>query len=107
MGAHICVCPNHSVGRITPMETRAHAALAGTFGYELDITKLTEEEKTKAIAFNRDYHKYNDLIREGDYYRICLLYTSGRGRLFVSAEIEPDRRFHDRQVMDIRHKGPS
>lgn len=71
MGAHICVCPNHSVGRITPMETRAHAALAGTFGYELDITKLTEEEKTKAIAFNRDYHKYNDLIREGDYYRIA------------------------------------
>lgn len=33
--------------------------------------KLTEEEKTKAIAFNRDYHKYNDLIREGDYYRIA------------------------------------
>ena len=31
----------------------------------------------------------------------------GRGRLFVSAEIETDRRFHDRQVMDIRHKGPS
>ncbi len=71
MGAHICVCPNHSVGRITPMETRAHVALAGTFGYELDITKLTEEEKKKAAGFNRDYHKYNDLIREGDYYRIA------------------------------------
>lgn len=31
----------------------------------------------------------------------------GRRRLFVPAEIEPDRRFHDRQVMDIRHKVPS
>lgn len=71
MGAHICVCPNHSVGRVTPMETRAHVALAGTFGYELDITKLSEEEKAKAAAFNREYHKYNDLIREGDYYRIA------------------------------------
>ncbi len=71
MGAHVCVCPNHSVGRVTPMETRAHVALAGTFGYELDITKLSEEEKAKAAAFNREYHKYNDLIREGDYYRIA------------------------------------
>lgn len=71
MGAHVCVCPNHSVGRVTPMETRAHVALAGTFGYELDITKLSEEEKQKAILFNQEYHKYNDLVREGDYYRIA------------------------------------
>lgn len=71
MGAHVCVCPNHSVGRVTPMETRAHVALAGTFGYELDITKLSEEEKQNAIVFNQEYHKYNDLVREGDYYRIA------------------------------------
>lgn len=71
MGAHICACPNHSVGRTTPIETRAHVALAGTFGYELDLTKLTEEEKKKATAFNQEYHKYNDLIREGDYYRLA------------------------------------
>ena len=71
MGAHICVCPNHSVGRVTPMETRANVALAGTFGYELDITKLTDAEKEKAARFNRMYHALNDLIREGDYYRIA------------------------------------
>lgn len=71
MGAHICVCPNHSVGRVTPMETRAHVALAGTFGYELDVTKLSEEEKEKAVGFNQEYHKYNELVREGDYYRIA------------------------------------
>ena len=53
------------------METRAHVALAGTFGYELDLTKLTEEEKKKATAFNQEYHKYNDLVREGDYYRLA------------------------------------
>ncbi len=71
MGAHICVCPNHSVGRNTPMETRAHVALAGTFGYELDLTKLSEEDKEKAVVFNKEYHKYNDVVREGDYYRIA------------------------------------
>lgn len=77
MGAHICVCPNHSVGRVTPMETRANVALAGTFGYELDITRLTEEEKQKAAGFNQMYHKYNDLVREGDYYRIASYRENG------------------------------
>lgn len=78
MGAHICVCPNHSVGRVTPMETRAHVALAGTFGYELDITKLSEEEKEKAVVFNQEYHRYNDLIREGEYYRVASYRENGR-----------------------------
>ena len=77
MGAHVCVCPNHSVGRVTPMETRAYVALAGTFGYELDITKLTEEEKEKAIGFNQLYHRYNDLVREGEYYRIASYRENG------------------------------
>ena len=71
MGAHVCVCPNHSVGRVTPLETRANVALAGTFGYELDITKMTAEEKEKVISFNRQYHQYHALMREGDYYRIA------------------------------------
>lgn len=71
MGAHVCVCPNHSVGRVTPIETRANVALAGTFGYELDITKMDEAEKEKVSVFNRQYHKYNPLIREGEYYRIA------------------------------------
>lgn len=77
MGAHICVCPNHSVGRTTPLETRGNVALAGTFGYEMDLTKLTEEEKETASYFNRQYHKYNALIREGDYYRIASYRENG------------------------------
>ena len=71
MGAHVCVCPNHSVGRVTPLETRANVALAGTFGYELDITKLSEEEKQQIADFNREYHRFNEVYREGDYYRIA------------------------------------
>ena len=71
MGAHVCVCPNHTTGRITPMETRANVAIMGTFGYELDITKLTEGEKEQVAIFNKMYHKYNAIYREGDYYRIA------------------------------------
>ncbi|MDC7288058.1 alpha-galactosidase [Blautia schinkii] len=71
MGAHISDCPNHSVGRSTPFETRGHVALAGTFGYELDITKISEQDRRMIPEQVRMYHKYHELIREGDYYRIA------------------------------------
>lgn len=71
MGAHVSACPNHTVGRVTPFETRAHVALAGTFGYELDVTKLSPEEKAQIPGQVALYHKYNALYREGDYYRIA------------------------------------
>ncbi|MCR5154684.1 MAG: alpha-galactosidase [Lachnospiraceae bacterium] len=74
MGAHVSACPNHTVGRVTPFETRGRVALAGTFGYELDVTKLTEEEKNMIPEQVKTYHKYNDLVREGDYYRIASTY---------------------------------
>ena len=71
MGAHVSVCPNHTVGRNTPFETRGYVALAGTFGYELDITKLTDEDKAMVKLQTVMYHKFNDLVRDGDYYRIA------------------------------------
>ena len=70
MGAHVSVCPNHTVGRVTPFTTRGHVALAGTFGYELDITKLPEEERKLIPEQTAMYHKYHELIRDGEYYRI-------------------------------------
>ena len=70
IGAHVSVCPNHSVGRSTPFRTRGYVALFGTFGYELDISKLSEEELDIVREQTQMYHCYNDLIRRGDYYRI-------------------------------------
>ena len=71
MGAHVSDCPNHTVGRVTPFETRGIVALAGTFGYELDITKIPEEDRAMIPEQVAMYHKYNDLVRNGDYYRIA------------------------------------
>ena len=71
MGAHVSDCPNHGVGRVTPFETRGHVALAGTFGYELDITKISEEDRRMIPEQTKMYHKYHELVREGDYYRIA------------------------------------
>lgn len=71
MGAHVSDCPNHTVGRVTPFSTRGNVALAGTFGYELDITKISEEDRAQIPEQVAMYHKYNDLVRNGDYYRIA------------------------------------
>lgn len=71
IGAHVADCPNHTVGRTTPFETRGHVALAGTFGYELDVTRILEEDRKMIPEQVAMYHKYNDLVREGDYYRVA------------------------------------
>ena len=71
MGAHVSVCPNHVVGRVTPFKTRGYVALSGTFGYELDITKLPQEERALIPHQVELYKKYSDLVRTGDYWRIA------------------------------------
>ncbi|MFP3471533.1 alpha-galactosidase, partial [Micrococcus sp. SIMBA_144] len=46
MGAHVSAVPNHQVKRITSLETRANVAYFGAFGYELDVTKMSDAELT-------------------------------------------------------------
>lgn len=70
MGAHISVCPNHQTGRSVSYEFRETLALGGTFGYELDITRFTEEDDAVVRKQVADYHRFNDLVREGRFYRI-------------------------------------
>ncbi len=71
MGAHVSDCPNHILNRVTPFSTRGNVALAGTFGYELDITKIAEEDREQIPGQVEQYHKYNHLVQSGDYYRIA------------------------------------
>ena len=70
MGAHVSAVPNHQVKRMTSLDTRGNVAYFGMFGYELDITKMTEEEKEivkKQIAFYKDHR---ELIQKGTFYRL-------------------------------------
>lgn len=71
IGAHVSVCPNHAVGRNTPFKTRGYVALSGTFGYELDITKLSSQDRKMIPHQIELYKKYSDIIRNGDYWRIA------------------------------------
>ncbi len=64
MGAHVSACKRTGLG------TRAAVAMWGTFGYELDPCKLTDEEKTVIKAQISDYHKYYNVIHYGELYRL-------------------------------------
>ena len=70
IGAHVSACPNHQTGRTAPFGTRAAVAMAGTFGYELDPAKLSEEEQEEIRKQISRFHEVEDLVREGDYYRL-------------------------------------
>lgn len=70
VGAHVSACPNHQTGRSTPLGTRALVAMAGTFGYELDPGSLCEEEREQIKQQISRFHRYYDLIQNGDYYRL-------------------------------------
>ena len=70
VSAHVSVCPNHQNHRVTPFKTRGICAMQGTFGYELDLSKMTDEEKKMAgeqIAFFKEHGR---LFQFGDYYRL-------------------------------------
>ena len=70
MGSHVSASPNHQTNRVTPIETRADVAYFGTFGYELDLLKLSEEEKAEVrrqIAFMKEKR---ELIQKGTFYRL-------------------------------------
>ena len=70
VGSHVSAIPNHQTGRRTPLAARGVVAMAGSFGYEMDLNLLTEDEKEAVKAQVEDYKKYYDLIHNGDYYRL-------------------------------------
>lgn len=70
MGSHVSAVPNHQLGRITPLDTRANVAYFGTFGYELDLNRLSEKEQEEVkqqIAFMKEYR---ELFQFGTFYRL-------------------------------------
>lgn len=70
VGAHVSAVPNHQNGRTTPLKTRANLAMAGSFGYELDLNRLSEEEKRQISIYNQEFKELWPLIHNGDYYRL-------------------------------------
>ena len=81
VGAHVSAVPNHQTGRVTPIKTRATVAMSGTFGYELDLNLISDEEKQLVKEQIKICKKYWNLIHEGLYYRL----TNPMGQVEVAA----------------------
>ncbi|WEK55552.1 MAG: alpha-galactosidase [Candidatus Cohnella colombiensis] len=70
MGAHVSAVPNHQVNRITSLKTRGDVAMSGNFGYELDLTQMSEEEKTEVKRQVKQYKEIRHLVQFGQFYRL-------------------------------------
>lgn len=70
MSCHVSACPNHQTHRTTPFETRGAVASLGATGYELDLTKLSDEEKEQVKAQIKNYKRIDELVLKGDLYRL-------------------------------------
>ena len=71
MGSHVSAVPNHQLLRTTPLETRANVAYFGTFGYELDLNLLSEQELEmvrRQVCFMKENRKLIQV--DGDLYRL-------------------------------------
>ena len=64
MGAHVSACDRTGYG------TKCNVARWGTFGLELDPTKLTDEETEIIRNQIKDYHRNYELVNRGDLYRL-------------------------------------
>ena len=90
MGAHVSAVPNEINRRVTPMETRGVVAMSGIFGYEMDLGKTNQAEKSAIARQIRQYKACWDLIDQGDYYRLS---DPFRNTAYTAwAHVSPDRR---------------
>ena len=70
IGSHVSVSPNHQVLRHTPLHTRANVAYFGTFGYELDLNKLDEDELEEVKEQINFMKEYRSILQFGTFYRL-------------------------------------
>ena len=90
MGAHVAACPSHTNGRVTPFATRGLVSLPGCFGYELDLTKLSDGERAMIPGQLADYKNYGWVFRTGDYYRLASYGENGTHDALMA--VSKDRR---------------
>ncbi|SKA98727.1 alpha-galactosidase [Caloramator quimbayensis] len=87
MGAHVSICPNHQVGRVTPINTRGNIAMSGVLGYELNLSKLDLKEKRAIKHQIEKYNKVRDIVLYGDFYRLRNPFEKGiTSWMFVSED---------------------
>lgn len=89
MSAHLSASPNHQTGRSSSFKTRGIVAMGGNFGYELDLNKLTSEERDAVREQIAEYNKFRELVQQGDLYRLI---SPFKNRMYSAWEyVAPDK----------------
>lgn len=70
IGAHVSAVPNHQTGRVTGMRMRGDVALAGNFGFELDLEKLSAEDLQIAADLVRQVKDVREITQKGTFTRL-------------------------------------
>lgn len=70
MGAHVSAVPNHQIGRITSMDTRAAVAYFANLGYELDPTVLSDADRRRVQQHIEWYKERRELLHRGRFHRL-------------------------------------
>ena len=91
MAAHVAAVPNHQVGRVTPLSTRAAVAFFGVFGYELDPTAFDDEERTEIAEQISFYKAHRELFQRGRFVRLVSPFE-GDGNRVAWMSVAADRR---------------
>lgn len=88
VGSHVSTVPNHQTGRIADFNTRGMVAMAGSFGYELDLNLISDDEKQQVKNQVENYKKYWNLLHNGTYYRLtnCQQDYQKTAYMFVSTD---------------------
>ncbi len=89
IGAHVSAVPNHQVYRDTPIATRANVAHFGTFGYELDLNKLSDDERGQVREQIKFMKEYREVLQFGDFYR---LQSPFDGNFLAWMVVSPDKK---------------
>ena len=70
MGCHVSVVPNHQVGRITPLNFRGLVAMCGAFGYEMDICRMSDEDKAEVKEQIKLFKDIRPMVQQGEFTRL-------------------------------------
>ena len=101
MTAHVSAVPNHQTGRSTPISFRHNVAMAGNFGYELDVTKFNEEDKQLIKEQVAIYKSVRKLVQYGDLYRLLSPFEGNYTSFLYVAEDKKEAVLFLYKVMNV------
>ncbi len=87
MGAHVSKGPNYLTQRHISLKTRGLVAMGGQLGYELDLTKASDEEIAEMAEQIELYKGIRNVVHNGDLYRLLSPYETDKASwMYVSCD---------------------